>query len=97
MPLYSDFKSAKIVKFKNVAISKFENDFGFFRSSHFWFFFTFSPAIRSIFFRVIWLREHFDKLNMNLSRRSLKKDAAAIRAMKNVFVFKTLYLWFAKQ
>jgi hypothetical protein len=27
MPLYSDFKSAKIVKFKNVAISIFENDF----------------------------------------------------------------------
>jgi hypothetical protein len=32
-----------------------------------------------------------------LSRRSLKKDAAAIRAMNDVFVFKTyksfLYIW----
>jgi hypothetical protein len=37
MPLYSDFKSAKIVKFENVAISKFENDCSFFRSSHFCF------------------------------------------------------------
>jgi hypothetical protein len=56
MPLYSDFKSAKIVKFKNVAISIFENDFGFFKSSHFRFFIPFCPAIRSIFFRVLRLR-----------------------------------------
>jgi hypothetical protein len=37
MPLYSDFKSAKIVKFENVAISKFEKHLSFFRSSTFCF------------------------------------------------------------
>jgi hypothetical protein len=84
MPLYSDFKSAKIVKFKNVAISKNENDFEFFRSSHFRFFITFSPAIRSIF--LVLLAEV-------LEASTTKKDAASPEASGSarigVFVFKT--------